>query len=160
MCFSLSYPPSFFLSFIVSLYLVSYKWKYQYAAQKDVQTLLILLGSINKVWRNRASCPQCSFCSELCLPMELSLQAVVALSVYLHLVGFGLMLFRISRWKYQMNHILRNTGIVLFPHPLKCIFHCFRHKNLYIKGFEDFEYRNFILWIFTQMVQVFHTPCN
>lgn len=129
MWFSLS-SPLFFLSFIVSLYLVSYKWKYQYAAQKDVQTLLILLGSINKVWRNRASCPQCSFCSELCLPMQLSLQAVVALNVYLHLVESGVMFYCVSRWKYQVNHILRNTGIV--PHLLKCIFHCFSRKKIYI----------------------------
>lgn len=68
-----------------------------------MQTFLILLGSINKFWRDRASCPQ--FHSELCLLMELSLRAVVAANVYLQLVGASIMLFCISSWKYCLNCI-------------------------------------------------------
>lgn len=98
--------------------------------------------------------------TELCLLMELSLWAIVAADVYLQLVGASVMLFCISSWKYPLNRISRNIEIVLFVRPLKCIFHCLSHENVWIKSSEDFKYRNFILWVFTQVVQVFHTECS
>lgn len=84
--------------------------------------------------------------------MEMSLRAVVAVDVYLQLVdvylqlvGASVMLFFISSWKRQLNRISRNVEIIWFLHPLKRIFQCLSHENLYITSSEDFKYRNFIL---------------
>lgn len=78
-----------------------------------MQAFLILLGSITNYGRNRASCPQYHFRSDLCLLMELSLRAAVAADVYL-LVGAGVMLFCVSGWKCQLDHIKRDTEVVFF----------------------------------------------
>lgn len=112
--------------------------------------ILSFLGSINKFFRSRASCPQSHSHSEWYLFTELSVWAVVAPNVYLQLVGASVKLFALLDGSISWT-VVQETLEFCFSILWGASFIASDMK-IYVLSSEEFKHRNLILWIFTQVV--------